>query len=69
MLGTEESLFLSVSQSGRGEHYLSDDTQSIVQFGRGWLKLLGCFSESSVEDYGTKNSQESSVQTSTKHGQ
>lgn len=42
MLGTEESLFLSVSQSGRGEHYLSDGIQSVVQFGRGGLKLLGC---------------------------
>lgn len=46
-VGTEESLFLSVSQSERGEHYVSDCIQLIVRF-RGGLKLLGCFS---LEDW------------------
>lgn len=48
--GTEESHCLPASQSGCGEHYLSDCIRSIVQFGRGGL-ILGCTLESSIEDY------------------
>lgn len=48
-VGTEESLCLPVSQSGCGEHYLSDCIQSIVQFGRGGRLFLGCSLLSSVK--------------------
>lgn len=51
-LGTQESCFLSDSQSRCGEHYLSDCIRSIVRSERGGFKLLDCFSASSMEDYG-----------------